>query len=151
MPDEERKIIIDEDWKAQVEREREEAQRKAREAQAAAKPEGEQAAAPAAEEEGPESLFMTLVSNLAAQAMMALGVIVPRGEKEVLVDLQLGKHLVDTLMMLRDKTKGNITPRERGLLDEAISELQRVYAVRAQQIHEAALRQAGVKPQNPKA
>ena len=51
MADEEPKIIIDEDWKAQVRREKEEAQRKADEA-----PAQEEVQRPAQEDEGKEYL-----------------------------------------------------------------------------------------------
>lgn len=143
MADEERKIIIDEDWKAQVQKEKEQArQRQAAEAKPA--PEGPEGA-PAPDEEQ-ESLFQVLVTSLAAQAMYALGMVAPPEAKQVMVDLGQAKFVVDTLMMLREKTQGHLTPVEQGHLQEVLSELQRLYVYRAQQVQESALRQAGVNP-----
>ena len=67
-----------------------------------------------------------------------------------MVDIAQAKYLIDTLMMLRDKTQGNLTPEEEGVLSESISELQRVYVVRTQQAQEASLKQAGIDLNNLK-
>jgi hypothetical protein len=150
MADEERKIIIDEDWKAQVQREREKARA---EAEAHAKP----ALEPSAEEdegtgeavarhEPVESPFQGLVATLAAQAMYALGMIAAPDSHEVMVDLPTAKAVIDMLMALRQKTKGNLTPDEEGHLTEVLSELQRFYALRARQMTEATLKQSGIDP-----
>jgi hypothetical protein len=185
MPDEERKIIIDEDWKAQVEREREEARRKAEEAAKTAAPPQDEAAtipgvapgvppstgsptptrgpdAPAGptpqdmdeydEAGGLEDMtpFEGLISGMAAQAMFALGLIAEQGQRQVSVDLGMARHLIDTLIVLRDKTKGNLTERENQMLVETLGELQRLYAMRAQQVQEATLKQQGIDPHNLK-
>lgn len=141
----EKKIFIDEDWKSQVEREREQA----RESQ---KPE----AAPGSTEEADEdlkqaglTLFDYLVSTLAAQTMMALGLVAEEGQTQVMVDLGGARHLIDSLMMLREKTKGNLTADEEANLNEAISELQRVFAVRATQVREAQLKRPPIDPNPP--
>lgn len=125
MADDEKKIIIDEDWKAQVEREK-------REAEA-------QKTAPELREEHQEnlSLFDNLVASIAAQALMALGLVAQEEQVEVYVDLNAARHMIDTLMMLREKTAGNRSDEESRNLDEAISELQRVFAVRVQQAQQA--------------
>lgn len=149
MPEEEPKIIIDEGWKAQVEREREEAQA----VEAPETPEEGQsdAASPAGEREE-ATKFEELISGLAAQSMLALGLIAQPGQDEVTVDLNYAKQSIDMLLMLRDKTKGNVTPREEGMLRESLSELQRAYAMRAQQVQEAALKGAQAPPdlRNPR-
>ncbi|MBI2435111.1 MAG: DUF1844 domain-containing protein [Candidatus Hydrogenedentes bacterium] len=165
MPDEKPRVIIDEDWKAQVHREKEEAARKAAEAakQPAGAPAGEAVsgaparthAAPEPEsedealegEEGPvEASFVTLVASLATQAMFALGVMAPPGARQVMINLDQAKFTIDTLDMLRQKTKGNLVPEEEGALREALAELQRLYAARVQQWQEQTLRQSGIDP-----
>jgi hypothetical protein len=161
MADEERKLFIDEDWKAKVQREKELARQQAE--QKTASPEAGSAAAgagagAAASEEAPgqeggsgeqeDSLFLGLVQSLAAQAMYALGLIAEPGAQQVMVDLGQAKYVVDTLMMLRDKTQGHLTPVEQGQLTEALGELQRLYVLRAQQVQEQTLRKAGVDPHN---
>jgi len=135
--DDKPKIIIDEDWKSQVQREKEEARKKAEEA-----PKPEEKPAPEAE----EASFEGLVSGLAMQAMIALGVLAPRDAKEVMIDLRGAKYVIDLLIVLRDKTKGNLTPEEQGYLAESLADLQQTYVLRSQQLQEAALRQAGVDP-----
>lgn len=136
MGEEEKKIIIDEDWKAQVQREKEQAKAE----QAAATKSGE-----AAEPE-PEASFNGLLDSLAAQCMLALGVLVPKDADKVLVDLAQSKYLIDMMLVLRSKTKGNLTPEEEGRLTSTIAELQRAYVLRAQQAQEAALRNTAEKP-----
>ena len=137
MPDEEQKIIIDEGWKNQVEREKKEA---------AEAPVEEPDAAPDAEGEIPEASFTTLMSSLAMQTMLALGVVPQPGSEQVMVDLDQAKFSIDTMLMLREKTAGNLTPEEEGGLREALAELQRVYVARVQQFQEQAMREAGIDP-----
>lgn len=136
MPDDNGpKIIIDEDWKARAQREKEEASRKA--AEQTGESVGEQKAEP-----DPVS-FPGLVNMFSMQGLIALGILVPRDAKEVMVDLDEAKYIIDMLMMLRDKTKGNLTPEEQGLLTESLSQLQQAYVLRAQQLQESAMREAG--------
>ncbi|GMU91313.1 MAG: hypothetical protein AMXMBFR4_03710 [Candidatus Hydrogenedentota bacterium] len=144
MADEQPKIIIDEDWKAQVQREKEEAAKKAQEAQGTS--EGKTASAP----HPPEvASFAALVQTLAMQCAFALGLIAQREAKQVMVDIVEAKYMIDTLMMLRAKTKGNLTPEEEGILTTTIADLQQAYVMRSQQVQEAALKQAGIDLANP--
>ena len=140
--EEEPKIIIDEDWKAQVERERSEATSLAEEPEA---PEGDLAAQL---KEAGLSPFDYLVSTFAAQTMMALGLVAQEDQEKVMVDLDTAHHLIETLMMLKEKTAGNLTDKEDSNLNEAVTELQKVFALRAQQAQEASLDQPGIDP-NP--
>lgn len=147
MDDEKPKIFVDEDWKSKVAREREEAEKAAQEKEkleTSDQPQAEAAEAP----EG--TAFMHHVSDLATQTMFSLGLIAPEGTEEVMVDLPQAKYLVDALVMLRDKTEGNLEAKEKGHLNEAIAELQRMFSVRAQQVQEASLQNAGINPGNLK-
>jgi len=139
------KIFIDEDWKSQVQREKEQARQAAASEEPEPAAEGE-AAPPVAEG---EASFVSLVQSLATQCAFSLGLIAPRDTQQVMVDVLEAKFCIDTLMMLRDKTKGNLTPEEEGLLTNTIGELQQIYVVRAQQVQEAALKQAGIDLANP--
>mgnify|MGYP001766472333 FL=1 len=85
------------------------------------------------------------------QGLIALGVIGPKDAKEVYVDIASARFIIDTLMMLREKTSGNLTPDETGHLSSALAELQRFYVARAQQVQEPALKQAGVDLNNLRA
>lgn len=132
------KIIIDEDWKAQVEREREQAK------QAKDETKTDKGDEPKRQPKPDKVTLETVVSTLGMQAMMALGMFAPKGTQEVQVDLVGAKMLIDMLMVLRDKTKGNLTPEEEGYLAQTLSDLQQGYVVRSQQVQEATLRSAGI-------
>jgi len=130
------KIFVDEDWKAQVQREREAAAAKQEDAPAA----GE---APAEGELPEGASFMGLVSSLATQCMFSLGLIAPRGQQQVMVDLDQAQYLLDTMAILHEKTKGNLTAEEEGALKQAMAELGEVYVARVQQFQEETIRNAG--------
>ena len=132
------KIFIDEDWKAQVQREKEEARHTVE---------------PGASDDGPgetpvpepgEPSFAGLLQSLAAQCAYALGLVAQQDAKQIMVDIVEAKYCIDTLMMLRAKTKGNLTPEDEGLLTNMTAELQQVYVVRAQQVQETELKKAGI-------
>ena len=149
MADDEKKIIIDEDWKAQVQREKEEAAKNTVEPQE--QPEAAEAAADLPGADGaPPPPFMQLVQSLMVQGMYALGLIAPQDSKQVMVNLNEAQMVIDMLTALREKTEGNLDPEESGQLAEALSELQRIYLVRAQQVQESTMRQAGIDPTNLK-
>jgi len=139
------KIFIDEDWKAQVEREKAQA--------ATMKPEAAPETVTEVDpNEGamPEASMDTLVASLATQAMLALGLIASRGQEQVVIDLDSAKYAIDMLRLLRDKTKGNLTPKEEGALLQAVAEMEEVYVLRMQQYQEHALQQAGIDPRQLK-
>lgn len=143
MPDEDQKVIIDEDWKAQVQREKEEAARKTAEAAKESAEAGEDEGA-APEEKEAQASFDALVGSLATQAMFSLGMIAQPGQERVTVNLVDAKFVIDLLIILREKTRGNLSKEEEGGLAEAIADLQRVFVARSQQVQEQAMREAGV-------
>ncbi len=119
----EKKIIIDEDWKAQVQAEKAAA---AKEKPAeSAKPE---TSAPAADtgQQGqmpPASLEM-LLTMLATEAMVALGQIPHPATGQGQVDSGQAQYLIDLIDVLREKTKGNLTPREQQLMETLLHQLR---------------------------
>jgi hypothetical protein len=125
ISDDKPEIIIDEGWKAQVEKER-----------SVELPEGD----PTEDQPGGEeelTVFESLLSSLAAQAMMSLGLVAPDSQEQVTIDMGFAQHMIATLMMLQEKTKGNLLEHEEQSLAEAVTELQKVFTLRAQQIQEA--------------
>jgi len=68
-----------------------------------------------------------LVSQLATQALMGLGGMVDRESGKRMVDPELAKHHIDTLAVLEEKTKGNLTDEEKGLLDQALYQCRMQY------------------------
>jgi len=75
----------------------------------------------------PEPSLLTLVSGLAAQAMVSLGVFPNPIDGEMRILLHQGKHFIDTVAMLSEKTSGNQTPEETKTLENVLHELRMVY------------------------
>lgn len=116
MAGEEKKIIVDENWKAQAQKEKE----KLKEQE---KTEDTQQQRPPL----PEADFSGLVSMLATQAFYALGVIRTEEDKEIEPDWQLAKFNIDMLGMLEEKCKGNITDDEQEMLKSTLDQLRMMF------------------------
>jgi hypothetical protein len=120
------KIIIDEDWKSQVQAEKEAAS-KAQETQERAPQGSGSADEQAAGEPLPPASFGFLISTLATQATMALGHIPDPMEGKTVVRLPHAKHYIDILEMLEEKTKGNLADDEKRMLAGLLHELRMAY------------------------
>ncbi|MGD9128661.1 MAG: DUF1844 domain-containing protein [Planctomycetia bacterium] len=111
----EKKIYVDEDWKSQVEAEREAAQNPVQD-----EPQGEMP-------QWPEPSLPLLITTLATQAMVGLGLVEHplsgRGE----LDLPQARHFIDTILMLKEKSEGNRTEEETTVIENVLHELQMVY------------------------
>jgi len=66
--------------------------------------------------------FDFLVYSLRLQAELNMGLL-PFGEKRH-ADFDLGRHNIDLLAMLQEKTKGNLTAEEQRSLDNSVAELR---------------------------
>jgi len=109
-----KKIIVDEDWKAEAEREKETLAAKLEEEKQT------QANLPPM----PEASFEVLLSSLATPAMLSLGLIqVPNKQ----VSFEEAKFYIDLLGILEQKTKGNLETREHNLLTSMLYELRMAY------------------------
>jgi hypothetical protein len=75
----------------------------------------------------PEPSLMTLVSGLAAQAMVSLGVFPNPIDGQTRILLQQGKHFVDTIAMLSEKTSGHQTTEETQTFEKVLHELRMIY------------------------
>lgn len=138
--EQEPKIIIDEDWKSQVEREREElkAQEAAEEAAEKGESEPSSETAPQPEDAGdmpplPEASFPFLVTSLASQAVMSLGQMPGPDGQPVPVNLNHAKHFIDTIGVLEEKTKGNLDEEEGKFLQETLHQIRMMYVAIQQQ------------------
>ena len=131
------KIHVDDDWKQQAQAEKEklaEQVEKPGEGKAAAdQPADQPAGGP---REIPPASFTTLVSSLVTQTLMALGGYQDPKTHKRYVDLDLAKHHIDTLKVLEEKTRGNLTDDETKLLDRALYESRMQYVQLAQQMTE---------------
>jgi hypothetical protein len=116
MTEEEPKIQIDRDWKAEAQAEKE---RLADQEQAQA--ESEPAQRPG---ELPPADFRALVGTLASQAIMGLGALGDSKTGRMVIDLGTARFSIDLLGVLEEKTKGNISEEEAKELTQALSELR---------------------------
>ena len=119
------KIIVDEDWKTRVQAEKETAQHGKSPPQA----EGADSQPPDAEatESLPPATFSLLVTTIATQALVSLGQAVPPGQDTATVNLDLARHYIDTLNVLEEKTKGNLTSEEADLVSRLLHEMRMIF------------------------
>ncbi len=141
MPDspDKSKIIVDEDWKSQVETERQAARQRSStspsspdplapdsaggsEPHASPTPELPDASLP------PPSLTF-LFTTLATQTMIALGQVPNPITGKVDVRLNQAKHYIDTLGLLEEKTAGHCTADESALLTELLHQLRMAFVM----------------------
>jgi hypothetical protein len=163
MAEDKPSLHIDTDWKKQAQEEKqrlvEQEQKRAQEQQqrAAAPPIGAMGgmaglaaevaattggAAPAGASRGParggrretpEASLPSLVQSIMTQVLYYLGDLAPRGAEPNL-NLDMAKHHIDTLGMLEEKTKGNLTPEEQRTLDGALYETRMRFVSVASQL-----------------
>ena len=75
----------------------------------------------------PEADFYSFISGLGMQALMFMGEIPDPITKKKQKNFPQAKYIIDTLIMLGQKTKGNLTEEEGGLMEGIIHELQMKY------------------------
>jgi len=73
-----------------------------------------------------EVSFERFLASLYMTAMMQLGLMVEQGGAPQ-VDLIGARQTIDTLGMLGEKTKGNLTPKEQAFIQNALYELRMAY------------------------
>ena len=76
--------------------------------------------------ENPAS-FVNFLSTLVTNAAASLGAMPHPVTGEKSVDLDTGKYWIEVLSMLREKTEGNLSPKEQQLFDGLMSDLQMQY------------------------
>jgi hypothetical protein len=71
--------------------------------------------------------FASFMMSIASNAASALGMMEHpvTGKREV--DLELGKHWIDVLGMLQQKTRGNLQPQEQQILEGLLADLRMQY------------------------
>ena len=80
---------------------------------------------PAAELPGID--FSTLVLSLATSAMVHMGLVPEMEGGQLEKNLPLAHQTIDTLAMLQEKTRGNLTDEETKLLQSVLYELRMGY------------------------
>ena len=119
---EEKKIIVDEDWKQEAQREKEVLAAKEK-----AERQDKQKDEPEARGPLPEGNLAALISMLATQALFSLGLLQVKDQEEKKPDLELAKYNIDMLETIEEKTKGNLTEEEESVLSTTLSELRMGY------------------------
>ena len=83
--------------------------------------------APFKRTEIPPATLNFLIQTLGSQAIVALGIVPgPSGENHP-KDLAMGKHFIDMLAVLEEKTEGNRTPEESDMLRTWLGQLRMTY------------------------
>jgi hypothetical protein len=75
----------------------------------------------------PPPTFEFLIHTLFTQALMAFGRIPNPITTKAVKNVAAAKHFIDTLAMLEEKTRGNLGPDERKLLEEIQHQLRLLY------------------------
>jgi len=133
-------LHIDTDWKKQAQEEKrrlaeEEAKKAAQSpppapAASAAAPGARRGARPT--REAPQASFGSLVNTLVTQSLFYLGDLAPQGS-EPTINLDMAKFQIDSLAILEEKTRGNLTEEEQRVLDTALYESRTRYVTVASQ------------------
>jgi hypothetical protein len=71
--------------------------------------------------------FKFFISTLSLQATIFLGQIPNPATQKNEEDLPQAKFIIDTLGMLQEKTRGNLSDEEAGLLEDLLYELRTFY------------------------
>ncbi len=98
---------VDEDWKKQAEKEKVETGSK--------------------EEEYHEPTFKIFISSLSMQAMIAMGKLQNPINNKIEKNMRQSKYLIDTLGILKEKTKGNLDKEEDAMLEDSLFNLRMTY------------------------
>lgn len=110
MSEETPEIRVDSDWKAEAQAEKEKL----------ASTEGDSQNARAL----PPADFKGLIGLLASQAIMGLGAMPDPSGRGVVIDLDGARFAIDLLVVIQEKTKGNLEEEESTELETLIVELR---------------------------
>lgn len=125
---EQSKIMIDEDWKSQVEREKTEVNAPVNaeasgEASASTESSGGGGDAPAL----PPASFEILIGTMMTQAMACLGQFPDPATGEIMVNRDYAKFQIDLLGVLEEKTEGNLSEEEGEFLKQSLHQLRMLF------------------------
>lgn len=103
-------LHIDDDWKAQARKEKEQLSESSTPREAM-----------------PDASFAGLIDLLAMQAMVGLGLVVGPGGERIPPQPEVAKHFIDMLQVLEDKTRNNLAEPEKKLLDQVLYQMRMSY------------------------
>jgi len=96
------------------------------------------------DDENPAS-FVNFLSTLVTNAAASLGAIPHPVTGQKSIDLDTGRYWIDVLLMLRDKTRNNLSQRESHLFESVLSDLQLQYVSLSRAAEEKLKAQAAQK------
>lgn len=96
----------------------------------------------------PEMSFEQIVHSIYMTSIIQLGGVTKEGEQPR-VDLMGARQSIDMLAILAEKTKGNLTPEESRLLDNALFELRMAFLEMTQALARSAANRAPGTPPIP--
>ncbi len=120
MADDEKKIIVDEDWKKEAKQEKEKLVKETTETKEKSN-----------DQKMPPGDFAAVISMMATQALFAMGMLQVEGQEDRKIDLNIAKYNIDMLETIQEKTKGNLAKDEEKILSNTISQLQSAYVQKA--------------------
>jgi hypothetical protein len=121
-------LHVDDDWKAQAQAEKAKLAEKEKAAkQSASKPAADPGAAQGAPGQIPPADFTTLVSSIATQALFAMGAMPDPQTGQRYTNLDIARHHIDSLDVLEEKTKGNLSEDEATMVSTTLYELRQSY------------------------
>ncbi len=75
-----------------------------------------------------EPEFNIFITSLGMQAMIFMGEMPNPITNEMKVELERARYLIETITMIKDKTKGNLAAGEQQLMDDVLYGLRLKYA-----------------------
>jgi hypothetical protein len=82
----------------------------------------------------PGTSFTNFIEPLIAQAYMNLGMLNNPYQPQTKIDAAAARQMIDILMLLHEKTTGNLTPDEEDFLNTHLGELKLAYVKRTKSI-----------------
>lgn len=75
----------------------------------------------------PKIDFPTLIMSFASASMISMGLVPDPVTGEIQKNLLIAQQNIDVISLLREKTKGNVTPEEERLMEQILYELRMHY------------------------
>lgn len=121
-------LHVDDDWKAQAQAEKAKLAEKEKAAKQEAIASGSsEPASQGAPGQIPPADFSTLVNSIATQALFSMGAMPDPQTGQRYTNLDIARHHIDSLSVLEEKTKGNLTEEEQKALSGTLYELRASY------------------------
>lgn len=81
---------------------------------------------PGANEPGPSEIidFSNFFMSLATSAVIQLGLAPDPTDGQYYIDIEAAQQTIDIIAMLKDKTRGNLTPQEESLISKVLADLR---------------------------